>query len=212
MKYPTLLMIIISMIAFVSCVPTTDTKNLPLEESSSPLNSVTLEPITGADTEESDPVLVTTTEPEEDQVEPAQGSAWESDGNQVVPITTEEISTMTPGNLEVPNPEKLPQVSIAKTDLTTRLNVSTDDIEIMTVELVTWPNSGMGCPQPGMEYKQVPVDGLLIRLKVNGVEYNYHSGGSREPFLCQPSPMVKSTPLGLNIEDFITPPSGSIDE
>ena len=212
MKYPTLLMIIISMIAFVSCVPTTDTKNPPLEESSSPLNSVTLEPITGADAEESDPVLVTTTEPEEDQVEPAQGSAWESNRNQVVPITTEEISTMTPGNLEVPNPEKLPQVSIAKTDLTTRLNVSTDDIEIMTVELVTWPNSGMGCPQPGMEYKQVPVDGLLIRLKVNGVEYNYHSGGSREPFLCQPSPMVKSTPLGLNIEDFITPPSGSIDE
>ena len=171
-----------------------------------------MEPITGADTEESDPVLVTTTEPEEDQVEPAQGSAWESNRNQVVPITTEEISTMTPGNLEVPNPEKLPQVSIAKTDLATRLNVSTDDIEIMTVELVTWPNSGMGCPQPGMEYKQVPVDGLLIRLKVNGVEYNYHSGGSREPFLCQPSPTVKSTPLGLNIEDFITPPSGSIDE
>jgi hypothetical protein len=204
MKHLVLLMIII-MIALVSCMPTTDTTNTSLEESSDPLNSVTSEATTGSDIEGDDSELAVTPE-----LIPT--SPQESDQDQVEPITEEEKSTMTPSNNEVSNPEQLPQVQIAKEDLANRLNISTDSIEIITVELVTWPNSGMGCPQPGMEYAQVPVDGLLIQLSVDGVEYNYHSGGSRDPFLCQPSPTSKSTPLGLNIKDFITPPSNNIGD
>jgi hypothetical protein len=36
-----------------------------------------------------------------------------------------------------------------------------------------------------MAYKQVPQEGVLIRLSVSGTIYNYHGGGSRDPFLCQ---------------------------
>ena len=212
MKRLALIMTMITTIALVSCAPTTDMVNTPLEESPNSLNSVTPEPTAGGDTDESSPALVVPNEPEEIRVEPTQVLPPQSEENQVESITTEEVTTMTPGNMEVPNPDKLPQVGIAKEDLATRLNVSVNDIEILTVELITWPNSGMGCPHPDMAYKQVPVDGLLIQLRVNGVEYNYHSGGSRDPFLCQPSPTVKATPLGLDIKDFITPPSGNIDE
>lgn len=199
-------------IALISCVPTTDESNPSLEETPRPLNTVSDEPTDGIDKENHDLDVVTTTELEETLVAPTQSVSKESEEIPVEPKTTEEISTMTPSNNDVPNPDKLPQVQTATEDLANKLNISTNSIEIISVELITWPNNSMGCPQPGMAYKQVPVDGLLIRLSVEGVEYNYHSGGSRDPFLCQPSPPVKSTPLGLNIEDFITPPSGSINQ
>ncbi|MGD9318190.1 MAG: hypothetical protein PVG56_15245, partial [Anaerolineae bacterium] len=50
---------------------------------------------------------------------------------------------------------------------------------------VEWSDGSLGCPQPGMAYKQVPQEGVLIRLSVSGTIYNYHGGGSRDPFLCQ---------------------------
>ena len=36
-----------------------------------------------------------------------------------------------------------------------------------------------------MAYIQVPVDGSFIQLRAGGVLYDYHSGGSRDPFLCE---------------------------
>jgi hypothetical protein len=36
-----------------------------------------------------------------------------------------------------------------------------------------------------MRYKQVPVDGLRILLRLSGRTYAYHSGGSKAPFLCE---------------------------
>jgi len=40
---------------------------------------------------------------------------------------------------------------------------------------VIWTNPGLGCPQPGMVCKQVPFDGLLIRLESGGQLFDYHS-------------------------------------
>jgi hypothetical protein len=73
----------------------------------------------------------------------------------------------------------------AKQDLANRLSVSTDQIDLVEVRSVTWPDGSLGCPQPGTMYTQMVVDGLLIRLRARGNIYEYHSGGPREPFLCQ---------------------------
>ncbi len=73
----------------------------------------------------------------------------------------------------------------AKQDLANRLSVSKDQIDLIEVRSVTWPDGSLGCPQPGMMYTQMVVDGLLIRLRARGNIYEYHSGGSRDPFLCQ---------------------------
>lgn len=73
----------------------------------------------------------------------------------------------------------------AKQDLAQRLSVSTDQIDLVEVQSVSWPDGSLGCPQPGMMYTQMVVDGLLIRLRARGNIYEYHSGGSRAPFLCQ---------------------------
>ena len=89
-----------------------------------------------------------------------------------------------------------PQVEVAKADLARRRAVAPDTIRVVEVRTVTWPDPGLGCPQPGIAYKQVPVDGLLIRLESDGQLFEYHSGGSKAPFLCeQPAGGDKGTPV-----------------
>jgi hypothetical protein len=101
-------------------------------------------------------------------------------------------------------------VDLAVADLAQRLDVGTDQIEVIEVQEVVWPDAGLGCPQPGMRYRQVPQDGLLIRLGVEERVYDYHSGGGRDPFLCEQTfKAPKTTPLDL--DDFVTPP-GSENE
>jgi len=83
------------------------------------------------------------------------------------------------------NPALQGLVMQAKEDLARRLSVEVDQIELLEVSAVVWPDGGLGCPQPGMVYTQVQHDGALIRLRVGKRIYNYHSGGSRPPFLCE---------------------------
>lgn len=101
-----------------------------------------------------------------------------------------------------------PLVVQAKQDLADRLGVSLEKIEVLSFEAVVWPDASLGCPQPGMEYIQVPMDGALIRLSIEGHEYDYHSGGNRGVFLCENS--LKSTQDSLKINPI--PPSDSAGE
>ena len=72
----------------------------------------------------------------------------------------------------------------AKEDLADRSSIPIDQIGVVEARSVVWPDASLGCPQQGMRYKQVQVDGVLIRLQANGQVYEYHSGGSRGLFLC----------------------------
>ena len=72
----------------------------------------------------------------------------------------------------------------AKEDLAKRLAINPSQIELVEAASVIWPDKSLGCPQPGLEYPQVQVDGILIRLRVGNNVYEYHGGGGRTPFLC----------------------------
>jgi hypothetical protein len=76
-------------------------------------------------------------------------------------------------------------INQARDDLARRLALDPTGIELVDASTVTWPDSSLGCPQPGMLYTQALVDGVRLRLRANGIVYNYHSGGSRAPFLCE---------------------------
>ncbi len=78
-------------------------------------------------------------------------------------------------------------VEQAKADLARRLSVPADQIELIEAIRVDWPDSSLGCPEPGGEYLHVWIVGELIRLRVDGRVYEYHSGQNRPPFLCQPT-------------------------
>ena len=76
-------------------------------------------------------------------------------------------------------------VDQAIADLARRESVAPADIGLELYEEVTWPDSSLGCPRPGMHYLQVPADGARIVLRLGNVLWEYHSGGRRPLFLCR---------------------------
>lgn len=102
-----------------------------------------------------------------DQVSEPSGEATESD-----PDSDQEESVT-------------PQQEQAIADLAERLEVGEGEIEVVSVEDVTWPDGSLGCPEPGKMYTQAMVDGQRFVLAHDGTEYAYHSGGDRAPFHCE---------------------------
>jgi hypothetical protein len=97
----------------------------------------------------------------------------------VVPVDPPSVkASVDAGDLQ-------PLVDLAVADLSARLSVDPGQISITAAERVVWPDGSLGCPQPGMAYTQVQVDGTYVELSANGVLYPYHSGGGRGPFLCE---------------------------
>ena len=99
----------------------------------------------------------------------------------VVAVTEETTVSMSPDI----DPAMQALVDQAVADLATRLKIDAASIVTVSAQAVSWPDGSLGCPQPGMVYTQVMVDGALIQLSANGTTYSYHSGGPRAPFLCQ---------------------------
>jgi hypothetical protein len=73
----------------------------------------------------------------------------------------------------------------AAADLARRLDVAEDEVSVESVEEVTWNDGSLGCAEKGTMYTQALVDGSRIVLRVGDRTYEYHSGGSRAPFLCE---------------------------
>jgi hypothetical protein len=91
-----------------------------------------------------------------------------------------EVSIPTPLD---PYLEKI--VTQAKADLAIRLAIDPRQIDLIEAASVTWPDGSLGCPQPGMVYTQVQVDGIRLRFRAGEHIYEYHGGAGRVPFLCK---------------------------
>ncbi|MFC1696173.1 hypothetical protein ACFL1C_08650 [Pseudomonadota bacterium] len=80
-------------------------------------------------------------------------------------------------------------------DLAGRLNVGETGITLVREVNVTWRDGSLGCPQKDRMYTQALVEGVLIILRVDGQDYEYHSGSGRPPFLCEsPEKPVSKSP------------------
>ncbi len=124
-----------------------------------------------------------TTAPATTTTETPQPSADET----VTTLTTQPPKETIVKPIQPVEPHAEGPVAAAVADLAARLGVGESVITVVSVEEVTWPDGSLGCPQPGMRYTQVLVNGSLILLEVDGVTYEYHSGGGRDPFYC-PNP------------------------
>lgn len=82
-------------------------------------------------------------------------------------------------------------IETAIEDLAGRLSIPADQIELREAADVTWPDSSLGCPQPGMAYAEVLSPGYLVRLNANGLDFEYHAGKNGDIFLCNnPTPPI----------------------
>lgn len=69
-------------------------------------------------------------------------------------------------------------------DLAQRLDVSQEDISVVSSQIIQWRNAALGCPEPGKVYAQVVTPGFRFVLSYGGQEYHYHSDINGSPFLC----------------------------
>ncbi len=90
--------------------------------------------------------------------------------------------TTAPGSL----PDSVqPRVDAAIADLAGRRGVDPAAIAVVDAREVTWSDSSLGCPEPGMSYMQVLTSGFLLVLEVDGVQYEYHGGTTGDLFFCE---------------------------
>ena len=94
-------------------------------------------------------------------------------------------TALTPATVEAPaGPETA--IALVKEDLAKRLGATVEKITVLGVEAVEWPDTSLGCPQPGKTYAQVITAGYRIILKAGGEQYEYHSDNEgRQLVLCQ---------------------------
>jgi len=97
----------------------------------------------------------------------------------VAPVTS-PLLIATPG---APSAwDAIARVAIA--DLAARLHMSETDIAVKQVKSVEWPDTSLGCPQPGMMYAQMVTPGYEIILTAGGKDYVYHSDRKSRVVYC----------------------------
>lgn len=104
-----------------------------------------------------------------------------------VEASMSDSRSQSPGpDSSAPEAGKLPpEQQRAIDDLASRQDIDVDDVDVVRAEDVTWRDGSLGCAEPGKMYTQALVEGQRIILAVGGAAFEYHTGGSRAPFLCE---------------------------
>ena len=76
-------------------------------------------------------------------------------------------------------------VDSAIADLARRLDVPATEVNLERAERVSWPDTSLGCPQPGGSYSPVFTPGHLLILTHGDDEYVYHSDWSGPAVYCE---------------------------
>lgn len=104
------------------------------------------------------------------------------------PTETTVQPTTPPGSTPDSTPDSTPgsgPAAEAVADLAGSLGVDMAAVEVVSIEEVTWRDGSRGCARPGVMYTQALIDGSRIILRVDRTTYEYHSGGSGPPSLCE---------------------------
>ena len=85
----------------------------------------------------------------------------------------------------VPDDDSMDQkIKDAVMDLASRTGVAADTIIVREARSVNWGSGAVGCPEPGMNYTQAMVPGLLLLLEADGTIYHFHGRRGSSLFYC----------------------------
>jgi hypothetical protein len=120
--------------------------------------------------------------PEEDQT-PDSTSTIPSPtfSDKINPTITPFVPALTPPDITPPpggSGDQNRAVEAARRHMAGVLDVPVDQITLLQVEPVTWPDTSLGCLQPGRVYAQVLTPGYRILLEYAGQRYELHSDQS----------------------------------
>lgn len=75
-------------------------------------------------------------------------------------------------------------VRAAVNDLAARSKIAPETVRVVSVIATDWPDTSLGCPQPGMFYAQVIVQGYKIVLSVGDKQVEYHADRKGRVVMC----------------------------
>ena len=94
-----------------------------------------------------------------------------------------------------------PGLKSAITDLENRMGESLSMLHIVRAEQVTWSDSSLGCPEPGMLYAQVLTTGIWLVLSQREQEFDYRVTDDNGAQLCtqarQKEPLERRPLVGI---------------
>jgi hypothetical protein len=77
-----------------------------------------------------------------------------------------------------------------RADLARRTGVAAGDVHVVSARAMWWNDGSLGCPQPGMAYMQMIVDGYWVILEAQGRQYDYRTGPGDAFVLCERPPQT----------------------
>ncbi len=75
-------------------------------------------------------------------------------------------------------------VVAARADAAQRAGVNDNALQLVSAQRVTWPDGGLGCPQPGVRYTMALVRGYRIQVGAEGRVFDYHASERGALLLC----------------------------
>lgn len=75
-------------------------------------------------------------------------------------------------------------IRVAVETLVRLLGCAPAELSVADVRPITWPDSSLGCPRPGMMYLQVLTPGYQIKLAHAGQEYIVHTDRGHRAVYC----------------------------
>jgi hypothetical protein len=106
------------------------------------------------------------------------GATEEPEEKSATPTYTSPQPTPTqavPPESPLPTPPANPAAAAAIAHLVAELELSPQDVTILSIEEMQWRDGSLGCPQPGMVYIQAIIPGYRILLQAEGETYDVHT-------------------------------------
>ena len=101
-------------------------------------------------------------------------------------------NSSAPVQIITPDADTQNLIRLAKENLAIKLNIDANQVQLLEVGAVMWPDSSLGCPQMGNMYTQVVTPGFQIKLEAAGKAYVYHTDNKDRILLCQLKPGLEN--------------------
>ncbi len=92
---------------------------------------------------------------------------------------SDQIAGRTGNLLLDTDPIAAEMVALARRRLATELGLASRRIQLVDAVAYTWSDSSLGCPQPGVDYPPISIDGYRIVLEAGDQPYIFHTDSTQ---------------------------------
>ena len=122
-------------------------------------------------------------------------------GCAAMPDTETPATGPAPATAAAPPSAPAPLIKAALDDAASHTGLPAEQLKVLDVTAVTWPDGSLGCPEPGLMYPQMLVPGFRITIEAAEKRLDYHLSKRGAVVLCpQERAMAPVSPTGARPE------------